>query len=135
MRGLAPDVEAYSIDEAFVHLASTRSAAEQARDARATVRRWTGIPTRVGIGPTKTLAKIANRFARQYPEYAGVFDLAQRRDVDDLLSLVHVGEVWGIGPQRTTLLLEHGIENARQLRDASDRWVKRHHPFQGVQRL
>ena len=67
LRQVAPEVEVYSIDEAFLHLAGPRPPVEQARAARATVRRWTGIPTAIGLGPTKTLAKIASRFAKRSP--------------------------------------------------------------------
>jgi DNA polymerase V len=124
LRQMAPEVEEYSVDEAFMHLAGGRDAEEQAREARRLLRRWTGLPTRVGIGETKTLAKIASGFAKKHPEYDGVFDLTRRRDVDDLLSLVHGAEVWGIGPARAKLLLSRGIETARQLRDAPDAWVR-----------
>ncbi len=130
LRHMAPAVEVYSIDEAFLHLATTRGAAEQAQAVRARVRRWTGIPTSVGIGPTKTLAKIAGRLARRHPE--GVFDLTQRRDVDALLERVAVADVWGIGPARARLLGEHGIETARQLRDADERWVRQALTVTGV---
>jgi len=84
----ARDVEVYSIDEAFLHLAGSGQAEEQAREARQRVFRWTGIPTSIGIAPTKTLAKIANRFAKKHPEWEGVFDMTARRDAGDLLSLV-----------------------------------------------
>jgi DNA polymerase V len=71
LRSLAPDVEAYSVDEAFVHLFDSPDAAEQAKAVRATVKRWTGLPTRVGIGATKTLAKIAGGFASSIPTMTG----------------------------------------------------------------
>ncbi len=132
LRQTAPEVEVYSIDEAFLHLADTRLPVDQAREARRRVRRWTGIPVSIGLGPTKTLAKIATHFAKRHPEVEGVFDLTHRRDVDDLLGLVHVGEVWGIGPQYTRRLLARGIETARQLRDAHDAWVKKHLTIVGL---
>ena len=132
LRQAAPEVEVYSIDEAFLHLADTRAPVDQARQIRRTVRRWTGIPTSIGLGPTKTLAKIATRFAKRHPEVEGVFDLTHRRDVDALLGLVHVGDVWGIGPQYTKRLLARGIETARQLRDARDAWVKKHLTIVGL---
>ena len=132
LRQAAPEVEVYSIDEAFLHLADTRAPVDQARQIRRTVRRWTGIPTSIGLGPTKTLAKIATRFAKRHPEVEGVFDLTHRRDVDALLGLVHVGDVWGIGPQYTKRLLARGIETALQLRDARDAWVKKHLTIVGL---
>ncbi len=132
LRQAAPEVEVYSIDEAFLHLTGIRCPVDQARRARDTVRQWTGIPAAIGLGPTKTLAKIASRFAKRYPDYGGVFDITDRRDVDDLLSLVHVGDVWGIGPQYTRRLLGQGIQTACQLRDARDAWVKKQLTIMGL---
>lgn len=128
---VARDVEVYSIDEAFLHLSPGRAAGE-AHAARERVRQWTGIPTSIGIGQTKTLAKIATRFAKKCPEYAGVFDLMHRRDVDDVLALVEVQDVWGIGPRRTALLNERGIYTARDLRDAKDAWVRQRLTITGL---
>lgn len=131
LAGVAPDVEVYSIDEAFLRLPTTSQKAA-AQQARKKVQRWTGIPTSIGIGPTKTLAKIANRFAKKHAAYEGIFDLTTARDVDDLLSLVAVNDVWGIGSKRKKLLNTHGIFTAQQLRDASDAWVKKHLTITGL---
>jgi len=128
----APDVEVYSIDEAFLHLAGNGKAEQQAREARRCVLQWTGIPTGIGIGPTKTLAKIANRFAKKFPEYGGVFDLTQRRDASDLLELVKVEDVWGIGSCRRKLLNAHGIHTARELRDANKKWIQQRLTITGL---
>jgi DNA polymerase V len=70
-----PALEHYSIDEAFVHFEGGHGE-EDAREFRRTVRRWTGIPVSVGIGPTKVLAKIAASVAKKRPEYGGVVDLS-----------------------------------------------------------
>jgi len=74
----SPEVEVYSIDEAFLNLASfeARGLDAYARQIRTTVVRWTGIPVSIGIGRTKVLATLANRVARKSPEAAGVCDLA-----------------------------------------------------------
>ncbi|MGN8097944.1 Y-family DNA polymerase, partial [Methylobacterium sp. 22177] len=76
-RQFSPQVEIYSIDESFLNLSDVAPAlrVELARDLRATVRAWTGIPTCVGIGPTKTLAKLANHIAKSVPVLGGVCDL------------------------------------------------------------
>ncbi|HMB93376.1 MAG TPA: Y-family DNA polymerase [Rhodothermales bacterium] len=128
----APDVEVYSIDEAFLHLAGNGQAEGQAREARQRVLQWTGIPTSIGIAPTKTLAKIANRFAKKHPEWEGVFDMTQRKDVDDLLHIVTVEDVWGIGTQRRKLLNKHGIHTARELRDANEKWIQQRLTITGL---
>ncbi|MFQ5570972.1 MAG: Y-family DNA polymerase [Rhodothermales bacterium] len=132
LRRCAPAVEVYSIDEAFLHLPDVGTARVQAQAARARVRQWTGIPTSIGIGSTKTLAKIAHRFAKRHPEYGGVFDLTHRRDVDALLGLVAVEDVWGVGRQYAKLLRGHGIETARALRDADERWIRQRMTVVGV---
>ena len=79
---------------------------------------WTGIPVCVGIGPTKTLAKLANHIAKKHPRSKGVFnynDLTQVQQ-DKLLSQIEVGEVWGVGRRISTRLAEHGIYTVQDLR-------------------
>ena len=78
LKSLVPDIEIYSIDEAFLLLNNLpRSPEDFARMIRKTVFKWVGIPVSIGIGPTKTLAKIANRFAKKHSEHQGVLDLTQ----------------------------------------------------------
>ena len=83
-RDATPDVEVYSIDESFLDLTAfvRRDRVALARDIRATVRAWTGIPTCVGIGPTKTLAKLANHVAKKNPILGGVCDLTDPEQYD-----------------------------------------------------
>jgi DNA polymerase V len=101
----APEVELYSIDEAFLNLAGLkwRGLTDYARHLQATVRRHTGIPVSIGIGPTKTLAKIANHLAKAQPETGGVLELTSA-DVDEALAGIDVREVWGVGPRWATWL-------------------------------
>jgi DNA polymerase V len=68
-----PDVEVYSIDEAFLHLSALPSEALMTSDQtmRTTIQQWTGLPVSIGMGPTKTLAKLANRLAKRSPEARG----------------------------------------------------------------
>ncbi|MEM1128709.1 MAG: Y-family DNA polymerase [Bacteroidota bacterium] len=120
----APAVEVYSIDEAFVSLRGSSDPARHARRLRQAVRRWTGIPTSIGVAPTKTLAKVANRFVKRHPELDGVLDLSAEADLTAVLRQVDVGDVWGIGPRWATKLRDRGLRTALDLRDASDRWVR-----------
>ncbi len=119
-----PDVEVYSIDEAFLGL--RKSAPEYlsatARDVHATVKKWTGIPVSVGIAGTKTLAKAANETAKR--EKMGVCILAER-DVPDCLAALKVENVWGIGRNLSEWLRERGLHRALDLRDADPRWIRR----------
>jgi DNA polymerase V len=86
---------------------------------RQRVRRDLGLPVAIGIAPTKVLAKLANRIAKQDPQYRqqGVFDLAAVADPDPWLEAVAIEEVWGIGRQLSRWCRLRGIANARQLRD------------------
>ncbi|MEQ1795021.1 MAG: Y-family DNA polymerase [Nitrospira sp.] len=122
-----PDLEIYSIDEAFLSLSgfTSRNLTEYGRTIRTTVKRWTGLPVSVGIAETKTLAKIANRVAKRTPDTNGVFDLMACPDRNALLGRVPVEEVWGIGRNHTKLLNQHGIMTALQLREVDDQWIRK----------
>jgi DNA polymerase V len=87
LAALAPEIELYSIDEAFLNLAGleSRGLADYARHVQATVWRHTGIPVSIGIGLTKTLAKVANYLAKTQPDAGGVCELAAA-DVDQALA-------------------------------------------------
>jgi DNA polymerase V len=124
----SPDLEIYSIDEAFVSLTGfeRRNLTDYGRAIRKTVKQWTGIPVSVGIAETKTLAKIANRIAKRTPDTDGVFDLLACPDRDALLGRVAVVDVWGIGPSYSRLLTQQGITTALQLRQADDHWIRTH---------
>src|SRR6185295_1947655 len=117
-----PDLEIYSIDEAFLNLSGfpSHNLTKYGRTIRSTVKRWTGLPVSVGIAETKTLAKIANRVAKRTPDTGGVFDLLACPDREALLARVPVEDVWGIGPSHARLLKQHGITTARQLAGADD---------------
>lgn len=125
-RTVAPDVEVYSIDESFLDLSGfgRRDRVTLARDLRSTVHRWTGIPTCVGLGPTKTLAKLANHIAKKNAELGGVCDLTDPAARDRWLPIVEVGEVWGIGAASERKLLQIGIETVAQLRDMDPRLAR-----------
>ena len=123
-----PDLELYSIDEAFLSLSgfTSRNLTEYGRTIRFTVKRWTGIPVSVGIAETKALAKIANRVAKRTPDMGGVFDLFACPDRDALLGRIAVEDVWGIGPNHARFLRQHGITTALQLRHADDQFIRTH---------
>ncbi|CAE6778458.1 Y-family DNA polymerase [Nitrospira defluvii] len=123
-----PDLEIYSIDEAFLSLSgfTSRNFTKYGRTIRTTVKRWTGLPVSVGIAETKTLAKIANRVAKRTPDTNGVFDLLACPDRDALLGRVPIEDVWGIGRNLIRLLNQHGIMTALQLREADDQWIRKH---------
>jgi len=127
LRDAAPRVEQYSIDESFLDLSGICNKAAFARELRERVHRWTGIPNCVGIGATKTLAKLGNYVAKtalrkpgSYPaELGGVADLSalSRAALDDMLAATPVRELWGVGPRWAEKLGTLGIRTARELRD------------------
>jgi DNA polymerase V len=120
-----PDIEIYSIDEAFLNLGGfrIRDLSAYGQEIRDTVRKWTGIPVSVGIGSTKTLAKIANHIAKKYQGYKGVFNMLNHPEMDRILQSVKVADIWGVGRQYEKFLNQHQIFNALQLRDAEEKFV------------
>ena len=115
-----PELEVYSIDEAFLSLEGFegRDLADYAREIRRVVRRDTGIPTAIGIGPTKVLAKVANRAAKKNKISGGVLNLCDRAAQDSVLAEFAVADVWGIGARSAAKLARMGVTTAMQLRDA-----------------
>jgi DNA polymerase V len=126
LAAFTPEIELYSIDEAFLNLAGfeRRGMTDYARLIRATVKRDTGIPVSIGIGPTKTLAKIANHLAKEQPESGGVYEIAAA-DVDRALAGIEVGEVWGVGPRWAAWLAAQGITTALDLKQADPKAIRR----------
>lgn len=115
-----PDVEVYSIDEAFLYFdahAATRLP-EISSEIRTTIKDWTGIPVSVGIGPTKTLAKAASVIAKR--SKAGSFILSD----PEMLKDVPVEKVCGVGPRYSEWLIENGIDTAFDLRNANEKWIR-----------
>lgn len=129
LESLAPRVEVYSIDEAFLDLtgvAYSQGLAEFGLEVRHTVQKHIGITVCVGIAPTKTLAKLANHAAKTWPKTGGVVDLTSTERQRKLLSLLPVGEVWGIGGKLTKRLEQLGITTALQLADADPKFIRQH---------
>ncbi len=116
-----PEMEVYSIDEAFLSLDGfgSRNLTEYAREIRRVVRRDTGIPTAIGIGPTKVLAKVANRVAKKKNKNDGVLNLCDPATQEEVLHALPVEDVWGIGARSAAKLNRVGVRTAQQLRDAN----------------
>lgn len=127
LASFCPDIEIYSIDEAFLHLTSSHgtSRANHAARIRDAIRKWTGITVSIGIGATKTLAKAANHLAKKIHCMEGVFDIAECADPDMALGQVAVEDVWGVGRRYAEMLRKHGVTTAVQLRDQPDVWVQK----------
>ncbi|EGJ50870.1 Y-family DNA polymerase [Desulfocurvibacter africanus] len=130
MADMVPACEVYSIDEAFLRLDGLRGDMTAiCGKIRERVLRWTGIPISIGIGETKTLAKAANKLAKQSN---GIFDL-RGPDADEWLASLDVGDVWGVGPQYAKLLQSRRIHTSLDLKRADRVWIRKHMTVQGLQ--
>ena len=134
--GLGPTQEIYSIDESFIGLQGVRGdLTKRAHAIRARINQWVGIPCGVGIGQTKTLAKLANHIAKtaerkpgSYPaELAQVCNLAALppQDLDDVLATTLVEEVWGVGRKLAAQLHEGGVHTVLDLARLDPATVRR----------
>lgn len=120
-----PDIESYSIDEAFLGLDGDAAGklSDTGQEMRRKVERWTGIPVCIGIAETKTLAKIAVEIAKHSEKARGVVNLFDRKYLTHALARVRIEDVWGIGPNYARRLKAAGIKTALDLRDADAvRW-------------
>ena len=112
-----PNVEIYSIDECFLDFVGFKDRTAHAMALRAAVLRRVGVPVRIGIAPTKTLAKCANDIAKKNPIFAGVLDMMDESLARWLLPRVPVGDIWGVGRKTTDKLKALGVHTAADLRD------------------
>lgn len=129
----SPDIEIYSIDEAFLDLSGFKTDLNKyAERIRETVLQWTGIPVSVGIAPTKTLAKVANHIAKNSEKYDGVFQLTGRKEIEEALSKLSPEDIWGIGGRTATKLKRAGIRTAAGLKNADINWIKNRFGINGI---
>lgn len=110
-----PEVQQYSIDEAFAVVQPGPDWEQEARRIRRNIFRWVGITVSVGIAPTRTLAKLANETAKKLPQYRGVMALNTPEQILSLLESTPVEEVWGVGRKLRERMRGAGIRTAAQL--------------------
>ncbi|MHA1081462.1 translesion error-prone DNA polymerase V subunit UmuC (plasmid) [Enterobacter ludwigii] len=128
LESLAPSLEIYSIDEAFLQIAGIDASEpylDYGRRVRATVAQRTGLTCGIGIAQTRTLAKLANHAAKTWPATGGVVDLSDRIRQRKLMALLPVDEVWGISRKLSAKLRLMGIETVLQLADANLQLMKK----------
>lgn len=121
LRRFSPEVEEYSIDEAFL-LFRERPQGGMERcclEMRETVRRWTGLPVTVGVGSTRTRAKLAARFAKKERQGPGVAFFRE-----DMLSRTEVSDIWGIGYRKGSMLRRLGVRTAADFIRLPEQWVR-----------
>ncbi|MGE3993360.1 Y-family DNA polymerase [Pseudorhodoplanes sp.] len=120
-----PDLEVYSIDEAFLGLAGFDNRLQQhGADLRHTVLQWTGIPVSVGIAPTKTLAKVANRFAKKDLDRAGVYVMTEEAEIERTLSRMTLTDLWGVAGRMAQRLTDLGITTPLKLRECDPAFIR-----------
>ncbi len=122
-----PNIEYYSIDEAFLsfYKIAENDLTAYGHKIRQTVSKNLGIPVSVGIAKTKTLAKIANEFVKKNPRLNGVFDISNFSKMEKLLRQVPIHDVWGIGSQFAKMLMKNKVYSAYDFRYTDEHWVKR----------
>lgn len=116
-RTFSPEIEVYSIDESFLDFSGFggRDLTVYAQELRSTVGQWTGIPTCIGIGPTKTLAKLANWTAKHDPALNAVCDFSNAETRAAIMPRIPVGEVWGIGRASAAKCAAIGVNTSADL--------------------
>ena len=119
----SPQQEIYSIDECFLDLSGFKHSQHSAygQHIRHTIKQWIGLPVCVGIGSTKTLAKLANYVAKKQPEYTGVCDFSSLPITvrERLLAQIGVGAVWGVGARKASRLTAMGVVSVLDLQRAT----------------
>ena len=127
LHNFTPEVEIYSIDEAFLSLEPRKNSLEKlAHSIREKVYKWVGIPVSIGIAETKVLAKIANKRAKKAElKEQGVFNLYRSSKTEAVLKETLVSDVWGIGYRSALKLKAQNILTAWQLRETDNRFIRR----------
>ncbi|HON51621.1 MAG TPA: Y-family DNA polymerase [Bacteroidales bacterium] len=143
----SPDIEIYSIDEAFLkfHGFDLFDLQSYGETIQKKVKKYTGIPISVGIAPTKALAKIANRIAKKFPKQTNsCYYIHTEEQRIKALKWTHIGDVWGIGRKHSKRLQSIGVQNAYDFTLLEDCWVQKHmsiiglrlkHDLQGIPTL
>ncbi|NLR60719.1 Y-family DNA polymerase [Chitinophaga polysaccharea] len=128
------DWEKYSIDESFIDLSGYygMNPYRYCKLIRATVFRNVGIPVSIGIAPTRTLAKMANRYAKKERRHIGVFMLDTPAKTEMVLKYTKVEDVWGIGRQFSAFLNSHGVITAWDLIQMPQAWIRKNMSVVGL---
>ena len=131
------DIEVYSIDEAFLNTEwyKPEELYSLGISIKSTIMQNVGLPVSVGIAPTKTLAKMANRYAKKENREIGVYCLDTPQKINDILNYTQIGDVWGIGGQHRKRLLQNGIKTAADFITLSEDWVRTNMSVVGLRML
>ena len=130
-----PDVEIYSIDEAFIKFDgfSEDETNEKCRVLIKTILKWTGIPVSIGLAPTKSLAKVANRIAKKYSTRTnGFYSINSNEKRIKALKNISAGDIWGIGFQNEKKLFKVNVKSGIDFVNLPDQWVKKNMSILGL---
>ncbi|RCL37514.1 MAG: translesion error-prone DNA polymerase V subunit UmuC [SAR86 cluster bacterium] len=122
-----PEIDIYSIDEAFLNLQTYEKNIDLIRfafESKEKIKKWIGIPVSIGIAPTKTLAKLANKMAKDDDRFDGVVILQDKKIIQHSLKMVEIEKIWGIGKRLAKRLQAIGIKNALQLSQTEPRLMR-----------
>ena len=127
LKQFSPQIEIYSIDEAFLNFKGFKASELRAYclHIRRTIKQWVGIPVSIGVSSTKTLSKVANHLAKKNPELEGVCILKDSKKIDEALKRIEIKDVWGIGKRLSKFLNRQGIKTVKQFVDLDRRWVRK----------
>lgn len=126
LSSFTPNIEIYSIDEAFLDLSGFDRLKEYGKYIVDTTTKWTGIPVSMGVAPTKTLAKIANKFAKKYKKYEGICIIDTDEKRIKALQKTEIGDVWGIGHCTEKKLKLQGVNTAYDFTQMHRSWVRKY---------
>ena len=127
LKQFTPDIQVYSIDESFLKLEGFNNCdfTNYGNLIKNRVLKWTGIPTCVGIAPTKALSKVANKIARKYPyQTKGVYTIDSTYKIQKALKWTMINDIWGIGSKLSKRLALKGCRNAYDFTQLDENWVK-----------
>ncbi|MBI2774701.1 Y-family DNA polymerase [Candidatus Dependentiae bacterium] len=133
------DIEIYSVDEAFIYFPSASDFYDghhytsYAQHVRNKIKQDIGLPVSIGIGPTKTLAKIAGDIAKKRND--GVFDITNHPDADNIFKLIDVRDIWGIGSRYAEKLYARSIRTVFDFINCDERWVRKNLTINGLRTL
>ncbi len=125
IRSISPQVEVYSIDEAFADLSAVphHQLWKTGDFLRKRILQWTGLPVKIGIGPTKTLAKVAAAYAKKQGE-GKLFCVISKSEIEEVLKATPIGKVWGLGRGFQTTLFQYNIHTAWDFSQKEDSWIR-----------
>ncbi len=127
LSSFSPNMEIYSIDEAFLSFKGFKNYELQTycMHIRKTIEKYVGIPVSIGLSKTKTLSKIANHLAKKYSYYEGVCILNHKEDIEKALENIEVREIWGIGKKLSIFLKNYNIFTAKQFMLLDRQWIRK----------